>query len=311
VQHQDFARSLLPPRKPLSPGFLDGSSSDDSSMSGIQDQSRNVDARSDGAVLGVSDGDYEEDDDTDDDFNVTLRTSRPALATSRVNARPKVSSLASTSKSSAPSRSTALTTVDDGSSLRTRTSSESSVSISISDSSSIASSVAGQKRTLPREHTINTRARTTLKNVTAACTVVNPTGTRVPSHMVTRSQKQILRGLTNPDSLENGGSDEDSDGAWVDRVAPGQKRRRMLGPTKALSVYSTRTRINPQERSVLKRVEPSRSTLPVEAPRVASRASTRVSRRATDPANGSSGVNLVAGFGGVASRRASDKNQRR
>ncbi|KAF5387676.1 hypothetical protein D9615_000756 [Tricholomella constricta] len=136
---QDFSRSLLPPRKPLNPGFVDGLS-DENQSPGVQSnrlESMSVDSDS-------------EADDEEDIFNTTLQTPMPPLRATRSGIIPVIPINREVSMaSSVASRSTALTTAGNESSLRTQSSSESlsSGALSISD----LSSVLGKKRPLPAD----------------------------------------------------------------------------------------------------------------------------------------------------------------
>lgn len=153
---QDFIQSPLPPREPLNPGFA-GNLGDNDYMLGVQNSlGRIEDTSTDG-----HDEDYVDTDisDDEDEFNITLRTPHPAsgVAQSRLK---QLDDTQSSSSASQPSRSTALTTVDNGSSLRTETSSDSSSSSSMSASDS--SSLLSKKRSFPRTKPTTVRSRVRL-----------------------------------------------------------------------------------------------------------------------------------------------------
>lgn len=114
--------------KPLSD---DGLSDGQDSMEGIEEER-----------LYSSD---DMDGDDEDEFNVTLRT--PKSQRTQPRRSPLKSLRPSSSGESLASRSTGLSTADDGSTLRTRSSGEeTSTTLSVSD----ASSIAGRKRRLSR-----------------------------------------------------------------------------------------------------------------------------------------------------------------
>ena len=124
-----FGQSLMP-REPSNPGS-DASVSDDKlSTTGVQ----NHDSSSDKDSMDVD----SEDEDSDDFFDITLRTPRRKRTTKLPARRTQSKSVSSVSSSK-------LTTVDNGSTLRTRSSSESTSSMSFSDTSSIV----GHKRSFP------------------------------------------------------------------------------------------------------------------------------------------------------------------
>lgn len=140
---QDFRGSLLPPRKPLNPSYV-GLSDDSLTHPGVQSDHR---VNDDMAVDSDSDMGDEEDE-----FNTTLRTPLPLLGSARSYVRDTVSPTRPISfASSVTSKTTVLTSVEGGSSLRTRSSSESLSSVALSMiSSTESSSVVGKKRPLPQ-----------------------------------------------------------------------------------------------------------------------------------------------------------------
>ncbi|KAI0650430.1 hypothetical protein C8Q79DRAFT_1006698 [Trametes meyenii] len=165
---QDFRRSLQLPREPRNPGS-DGGLSDEIHMNGVLHTQQPEQQQRSQSIVGKalddhlsafhmsvdedagSDMDYEDEDD----FDVTLRTPHPRrlfppegmLSDDEMTTPPPTSIAFTVSLDSQVSRSTALSTTDNGSSLRTRTNSISSTAISsVPDSLP----VAGQKRRLPR-----------------------------------------------------------------------------------------------------------------------------------------------------------------
>jgi hypothetical protein len=126
---RSFPRSLMP-GEPSNPGSKPSISDDNLLSFGVQ----NHESSSDEESMDVS----SDDEDSGDSFNVTLRTPRRKRIEKLPPRRPQSDVLLSPSVVS----SSKLSTVDNGSTLRTRSSSESSSTMSSSD----ASSVAGQKR---------------------------------------------------------------------------------------------------------------------------------------------------------------------
>ncbi|KIM35158.1 hypothetical protein M413DRAFT_449867 [Hebeloma cylindrosporum] len=143
ISQQDFHKSLLPPREPLNPSPA-GDLSDYHNTFGISP--RLSDERED-ADDSMSTSDYEEEDE----FNITLRTPLQPLGSlrSRIKPRRLVAVASGSSAVSVPSRSSALTTIDHGSSLRTSTSSDSSDSAP-EPINTDSSSIIGKKRSYPR-----------------------------------------------------------------------------------------------------------------------------------------------------------------
>ncbi|CDO75195.1 hypothetical protein BN946_scf184794.g2 [Trametes cinnabarina] len=158
---QGFRKSLQLPREPRNPGS-DGGLSDEVQMTGVlntQTPDRTIttpikenDEVTIAAAMVEDEGDSYMDDDVDN-FNITLRTpcSRKHTLPDDEMLTPPPSTIGYTisldSQVSHVTRSTALSTTDNGSSLRTRTTSVSSVSLSsIPD----VPPLAGHKRRLPR-----------------------------------------------------------------------------------------------------------------------------------------------------------------
>lgn len=124
-----FPRSLMP-GEPSNPGSKPSISDDNILSFGVQ----NHDCSSDEESMDVS----SDDEDSGDSFNITLRTPRRKRIEKLPPRRPQSDVLLSPSVVS----SSKLSTVDNGSTLRTRSNSESSSTMSSSD----ASSIAGHKR---------------------------------------------------------------------------------------------------------------------------------------------------------------------
>ena len=149
---QGFARSLQPPRKPSNPGS-DGSLSDGKlSMMGVQESSDDDD---DGESMNV-----DSEDDSENEFNVTLRTPKRKRITNlpanrRPQAQQQMKKMASRSSVSSHG-STTLSTHANASTLRT---SSSGSSLSISDDSS----AVGHKRPFPETPVTKTRSATASK----------------------------------------------------------------------------------------------------------------------------------------------------
>ena len=157
ISQQDFRKSLLPPREPLNPSPAGDLSDYHNNTFGISPLLS--DERED-ADDSMSTSDYEEEDE----FNITLRTPLRPLGSlrSRIQPRRLVALASGSSALSIPSRSSALTTIDHGSSLRTSTSSDSSNSPPRSINTD-SSSIIGKKRSYPRSsktlHSVTPRVR--------------------------------------------------------------------------------------------------------------------------------------------------------
>ncbi|EIW61581.1 uncharacterized protein TRAVEDRAFT_63287 [Trametes versicolor FP-101664 SS1] len=160
---QDFRQSLQLPREPRNPGS-DGGLSDENHTKGVhhvqtpeQTDSRPRTASGDEEAyeMSVDEADSDMDYEDEDDFDVTLRTPHPrkhgapeSMLSDDDMLTPPPSAIAFTmSIDSQMSKSTTLSTTDNGSSLRTRADSLSSTALSsVHDTSSLA----GRKRRLPR-----------------------------------------------------------------------------------------------------------------------------------------------------------------
>ncbi|KAF8632317.1 hypothetical protein AX15_001940 [Amanita polypyramis BW_CC] len=157
MSRQDFRQSLLPPSKTTDPG-LDGALSDEELNAGVH-ETKDDDDRATLIDPDASMGDSSTlDEEEEDEFNVTLQTPIPAhvltktfLHAPRMTSR--TTSLATTT--SVGSRSTGLSTAENGSSLRTRTSLDSLSSAFISSGED--SPVIGKKRPLPISRNASSR----------------------------------------------------------------------------------------------------------------------------------------------------------
>lgn len=147
---QDFSGSLMSPRQSSSPGIDDDMSDDDLQSPGAKTnrfESMSVDSG--------SDDDYEDEEDV---FNTTLQTPMPPLRLTRSGVIPVIPMQREVSlASSVASRSTALTSNANGSSLRTQSSAE---SLPSEAHASDLSSVLGKKRPLPRDIMDRNKVRT-------------------------------------------------------------------------------------------------------------------------------------------------------
>ena len=166
VSQQDFHKSLLPPREPLNPSPA-GDLSDYHNTFGISPLLS--DERED-ADDSMSTSDYEEEDE----FNITLRTPLRPLGSlrSRIQPRRLVTRASGSSAVSVPSRSSALTTIDHGSSLRTNTSSDSSDSAPRPISTD-SSSIIGKKRSYPRSNKTPHSATPRVRQIESGNTAVD------------------------------------------------------------------------------------------------------------------------------------------
>lgn len=148
---QGFRRSLSPPPDATNPGSF-GDLSDEKPDSGIHEM------KDDDDMTMSDDRDVSMDEDEEDEFNITLQTPVPVRV---INETPfhaakmtsRTTSLATTM--SIRSLSTGLSTVDNGSSLRTRSSLDSLSSPAVSSGED--SPVIGKKRPLPASSKVNNR----------------------------------------------------------------------------------------------------------------------------------------------------------
>ena len=218
---QDFRRSLLPPREPLNPS-LAGDLSDQSFTFGISPYHPTHQATTtDEADDSMSTDDYEDEDE----FNMTLRTPLQPLGSLRSHPLPRrlVPLGSGSSAVSTPNRLSALTTIDDGSSLRTRTSSE-----SLSASISIPVSVIGKKRSYPRTKTINIKNRVRQIEDKGPDEITNPD----PPVVVPSGSGRRLNAIENPDTSDTADDAESSLKSSIDKldkeqIPPEEKRRKV------------------------------------------------------------------------------------
>ncbi|KAH9899547.1 hypothetical protein C8Q73DRAFT_325971 [Cubamyces lactineus] len=241
VSRQGFRRSLLLPREPQNPGS-DGGMSDEIQMKGVQ-QTRSPQQPTPVAAAvddshNLSEMIVDEDDtymdEEEDDFNVTLRTPHPrkrdepeGMLSDDEMITPPPSAIAFTmsldSQVSQFSRSTALSTADNGSSLRTRT-----TSISATPPSSVpdAVSLAGRKRRLPRyaEDNVKFNVRVSPRKARVASRVAS---TRASSRSTTVSRQRSKVNSPNiPGKADATDKDED---APSDVPSVDAKRQRTAG----------------------------------------------------------------------------------
>ncbi|GLB34207.1 putative TB2/DP1, HVA22 family protein [Lyophyllum shimeji] len=200
---QDFSRSLLPPRKPLNPRFVDDLS-DEHHILGVQ--SNRLDS-----IAVDTDSEADEEEDV---FNTTLQTPMPPLRVTRSGIVPVIPMDREVSMaSSAATRSTTLTTAGHRS-LRTQSSSESlsSSAVSMSD----LSSVLGKKRPLP------------LDMMDEPCH--QPPISAPPSNVASRPVRQQRTSKVDhqePDSTSSTTDDRDAD-SINDRKPAHPKRRKVI-----------------------------------------------------------------------------------
>ncbi len=149
------------------------------------------------------------EDEEEDDFNVTLATPYPL---SRVQ---NFSSATTASMDRMTNISSALSTTDNGSPLRTRTNSEASTTLYTSDSSS----VAGRKRALPPSADENAPARPVLERHSTAQGTIR--GRAIPTRASSRPPLPIQRSSTQ--SSASGAENKDI----PDDTSFGSKKRRV------------------------------------------------------------------------------------
>ena len=236
---QDFRESLLPPRKPLNPSYV-GSSDDYLTHPGVQTTSLINDEP---AV--VTDSDMA--DEEEDEFNTTLRTPLPLLGSARSHIRDAVPANRPISfASSVTSKSTALTTAGEGSSLGTRSSSESLLSAAMSMiSSSDSSAVVGKKRPLPRNRAVSIKNKTRVINGTAARNIPRMQGLHnLPARGLSATRKVHRHGPV-LSAIEMVSEDKRPSVGDVDE----QK-----GPTKRRKIALSPTHVVPSSRPIRHRI---------------------------------------------------------
>lgn len=327
-QRQDFGRSLLPPREPLNPGLLGGANDEDNGILGVQ---HNLSPEDPSMAIDDDESETDEDDaEHDDDFDITLRTPRPPSGASRSRFHTRSNeraSIASSSGSSLPSQSTALTTIDNGSSLRTRTTSESSsLSMSISDSSSLL----GRKRPLPQNNPMNVLGRTRaldgppVNKTSSGRTVIKPKPHRnISSGRISVSQQQTLTETSASESVDEnledstGASDSDEDSICEPKPPQTKRRRVVVHHTRETAVYSTRTPRPGTRRAYGVSASPSRTrrakSFEVRSilPRTSSRLRSGPATGVVAPPTKLSQAGLSSASNSASSRRASERNTTR
>ena len=215
---QDFQRSLLPPREPLNPSPA-GDSSDQSFTFGISPYHLARQATTtDEADDSISTDDYEDEDG----FNMTLRTPLQPFGSIRSQLRPRRPVSLASGSSAVPSRLSTLTTADDGSSLRTRTSSE-----SLSASRSIPVSVIGKKRSY--SHTKSNNVKNRVCQIEDRC----PDEIADPDPLATvpgGTRRLRPNAIVNPDTSDTVDDPESSLESFAEEPdkAPEEKRRKVI-----------------------------------------------------------------------------------
>lgn len=213
---QDFYGSLPSQREFQDPDSAADSSDDHDNSDGIQHEQHQDDD------MDVENDYTDDDDDEEDDFDVTLRTPFPKI---RVHeASKEKGQLTSTSTESLASRSTALSTTDNGSELRTRTNSVASTTYPKSD----ASSVVGRKRRLPRgeynDLTVPSRIRT---KPSAKTLSTRPTAVQLQARMKAAARERSRAHKDSSASADEDTADTDSDASGG--ASSDLKRRRVPG----------------------------------------------------------------------------------
>jgi len=171
-----------------------------------------------------------DDGEEEDDFDITLQTPRlPRVATLSIQ-RPQLNAMAS---SSSLVSSAALSTVDNGMTLRTRSSSESSSSMSLSDTDS--SAAPSHKTSVPKVggFGVQNPARTTNK---AYATQSSKSG-EISSRIVPETVHIPPTRQVNPSANEP--VDENTSALDKDGKVPGAGKRRVALPPKMTRGSST------------------------------------------------------------------------
>lgn len=217
---QGFRKSLLPPRGPLNPSHACDLS--DKPTFGI---SPFLSSQLTNADDSTSTDDYENEDE--DDFNTTLRT--PLQPQGSAKSRPHLHLFVasrSVSNSSVLSRSSALTTVDNGSPLRTTTSCEPSPSGL--PFKPLLPAVVGSKRSYPHSRMLSSRHR--VREVEEDS--LDPDSSDISTEKFTRSSRKSSPSLQSTvgvsdvvDSTSNSGGSDTND---REQIPPEKKRRKVV-----------------------------------------------------------------------------------
>ncbi|CCM01755.1 uncharacterized protein FIBRA_03821 [Fibroporia radiculosa] len=205
------------------PGSPRGSPISDSAREWSDNQGSDEEAQDQDHIMDVEEDtlDDSEVDSEEDDFDVTLRTpSRKNRFQAPVKEK---ASLTSASTDSLVSRSTHLSTTDNGSSLRTRTNSIASTTLTTSD----AASIVGIKRRLPRGEKAEERFRIKPSSKMVAAST-RSAGVQLHTRMRAASRK------TTHTHAESSAEDDsefagDSDAGNTRNGAEAEKRRRVPG----------------------------------------------------------------------------------
>ncbi|KAG6861962.1 hypothetical protein C0995_009146 [Termitomyces sp. Mi166 len=233
---QGFSRSLLPPRRPLNPGFVQG----------LSDEVQTPGVRSDRLESMCVDSDSEDEDI----FNTTLQTPPPIRTTQSGMTHTLPINREISVTSSVAARSIALTT--NRNSLQTRSSSESlsSGDISMSD----LPSFLGKKRPLPLD---------VLDVNTASQMVSGRSGTREALGDSARSQRFPINGTLRTEIEiidEDTESTISTTGSINDRKTEHLKRRKVSQTPKRATLVSRPVR--PRSRIARSATAPTKTTIP-------------------------------------------------
>lgn len=236
---QGFHQSLLPPHNDLNPSYA-GDLSDDTNIHGVQLEENEQITISVMDVDGLDEPmDRADEYESEDEFNITLRTPDPPLRI-LTSLEPPSSLSNDVSPLSLPSRSSALTTADDRSSLRT----PSTALSTSSDARDLPPTMTGHKRTL-QSSAINARARTSRTTLRGTSMKVARSARSPTKRVVTQKRKPLSHQNVASRKLEELGSPEPENEASSittttashDNDELTSKRRRVaLSPPKAVQV---------------------------------------------------------------------------
>ena len=245
---QDFHKSLLPLREPLNPSPAADLSDKHITFGILPLLSDDLEDADD----SMSTSDYEEEDG----FNVTLRTPLRPMGSLRSQIRPRrlVAAASGSSAVSVPSRSSALTTIDNGSSLRTSTSSDSILSAP-GPTNTNSPSIIGKKRSYPRNnkdpHSATTRVRQIEEGADASredIAEVTATLRPAPVRESTKSSYPRIIGANSDESAATQSTTSNSpvhtDEQDHEPVQPEEKRRKILRSSTSRKTRATYT-VNP------------------------------------------------------------------
>lgn len=241
---EGFQKSLLPPREPSYPSRA-GVLSDNYLISGISPFLAGQLANANDADDSNSTDGYENDDD--DDFDVTLKTPLQPRGSARSRPHPRLfvspPSVSVSSGLFSPSPSSALTTVDNGSPLRTDTDSSFSHNI-------VPPPIIGRKRPFPRTRPSIARIQVReIEGESSETSVLQQLSNEESDKRHSPDSGTVSHGLQCLASASDAADDVDSlsvsecsnaEGNGQERSLPEEKRRKVVRSSQVQAIESSR-----------------------------------------------------------------------